>query len=238
MKETFFFDVGYASNEPWAELSRPSLSFKEAFERGKSKVKCQHCGKSRGKYYAPKDFVADFENKGGKWHDIIGSNSLIPLYSERVIDVFVSEKVSGFEAYPVEIREVKNQTLSRLGEKKYYALDIKGKINVDLNHLEEQGVQVCRHCGSLKRKPGAKFGRKDYEFLMNSWDGSELMKIGNVRTGLLFCTTRVVEIANKYKLTNFSFGWTYPFIDFDYTQTDWKDTVAKKLAEKESLEQS
>lgn len=113
------------------------------------------------------------------------------IISQRALDVFIQESVTGFQAYPVSILD-KGEEI----EKQYYILRIYGKAAYNYKKMGRKPSFYCVDCGYtdyLGKRP------LNYEFTYlkeNSWDGSDLF-LGTC------CTEKVIDIIRKNKLTGF-----------------------------------
>lgn len=115
-------------------------------------------------------------DEGSKLYDIAGYQDVYNFaVSERVVDVFRKNKISGWDAYDVSIVDVPD---------KYY------------------GFQVLGRCSKVKRhkKPGY---YKGYKFDLNTWDGSDFFIPDGTLT--IVCTEKVKQLMSDHKVSNVSF---------------------------------
>ena len=113
------------------------------------------------------------------------------IISQRALDVFIQESVTGFQAYPVSILD-KGEEI----EKQYYILRIYGKAAYNYKKMGRKPSFYCVDCGYtdyIGKRP------LNYEFTYlkeNSWDGSDLFLS-------TCCTEKVIDIIKENKLTGF-----------------------------------
>ncbi len=140
---------------------------------------------------------------GSKYPDILKCGSYpFLIVSEKVVSIWYNADIKNFIIYPVGISQVNSKKLEDIQPPKYFRIEIEGQCKID---LEASRLKVIRHapkCHYLVTKPSTPAG-----FIMkaNSWDGSDLFRDSNLYPRVNFCTQRVLNLASKYKLTNFRF---------------------------------
>lgn len=126
---------------------------------------------------------------GKKFYDIIIPSRPFPfLISDKVVDAFTRNSITGWKATPVRIAGKEDL--------KYYVLMVTGRCGfVDRN----KSVRI------IKKSPGG----KDWPFLQGlffepeSWDGTDMFVAENV--SFIFCTEKVKKVIKQIKATNISF---------------------------------
>ena len=136
---------------------------------------------------------------GGKTlYDIIWTTNAFPLIvSERIIELFKSNGITGWKTYNVEIRSKKND----LVDQKYFGLIITGRCGYrDYTKssiiLDKIGINIKPHI-------------KGFYFKNDYWDGSDLFMSNPEQnrnsTMSRFCTDKVVNLFKKEKIKNIEF---------------------------------
>ncbi|MDE6698175.1 MAG: hypothetical protein K2J91_01680 [Lachnospiraceae bacterium] len=121
-----------------------------------------------------------------------GSPNFI-IISQRALEVFNKESITGFQAYPITILH-KGQKI----ERQYYILRVYGKAEYNYKKMGKKPAFYCENCGYTEYS-----GKRplNYEFTYlkeNSWDGSDLFSLS-----AKYCTEKVINIIKKNKLTGF-----------------------------------
>ncbi|MCF7568940.1 hypothetical protein L3X37_11285 [Sabulilitoribacter arenilitoris] len=136
---------------------------------------------------------------GGKTlYDIIWTTNAFPLIiSERIVELFNSNGITGWKTYDVEIRSKKNDLI----DQKYFGLIITGRCGYrdyakSSIILDEIGVNIKPHV-------------KGFYFKDDYWDGSDLFMSNPEENGnstmFRFCTDKVVNLFKKEKIKNIEF---------------------------------
>jgi hypothetical protein len=219
---------------------------------GQPDPKCAFCG-SRYRRRRFAEGQLSVGGRGAKWPSILASSPLIVLH-EDVLDVLISEKLSGFTAHPTRIVEIANKKLAALPTPRYYIIEITGGVQVDQNQFDDFDGGVCPSCFCrIHAQPGRyKWNPRTVTPILKSWDGSDFVVTTNWRTGLSYCSKHFIDLACKHRWTNFVFN----AMDHDnvgvglydhritgrnffcYHDPDWADQVARRLVEKEEQKRS
>lgn len=144
--------------------------------------------------------TASFADKGRNWYDIMHTENMLPIFSERVVDSLKSFGATGVDFFPIEISHIESRALKKKPLPELYWASIKGGIEIDEVYLGEQ-PERCGMCGSFKgifrpQRFVPKYAHEaDVDFL----------RIKNINTRYLICSHRVLELARKYKWSNFLF---------------------------------
>ncbi|WP_228238082.1 hypothetical protein [Allomuricauda sp. M10] len=135
---------------------------------------------------------------GNILYDIIWTTNAFPLIvSERVIELFKANGITGWNTYNVEIRSKKNELI----DQKYFGLIITGRCGYrDYSKssivLDKIGIYTEPHV-------------KGFYFKNDYWDGSDLFMCNPDENGNStmhrFCTDKVLDLFNKEKIKNIDF---------------------------------
>jgi len=148
---------------------------------------------------------------GTRWTDVLTEIDALILH-ERVCAILAKEKFTGFKIHPIEITEVKSKKLVAVPIPRYYFVEITGRVDIDINELDDEGGSICPVCLARNASEGNPYRWKAKRIVpkLETWDGSDFIKLSNLRSGRNFCSRRFVELAHAYKWTNFVFGESLP----------------------------
>src|SRR5262249_44960052 len=95
----------------------------------------------------------------------------------------------------------------RFEQPEYHRIEITGHCDIDFAASGIQVENVCPVCGTMKWSPipEYKLSGPPFKMVPDSWDGSDLFRNRCHFPSVSFCTEKVLEIASKYRLTNFRF---------------------------------
>jgi|SRR5690554_5462101 len=146
-----------------------------------------------------KEIVPVKHSMGGKTiYDIIWTTNAFPLIvSEKVIQLFKSNSISGWKTYDAEIHTKKNELI----DQKYYGLIITGRcgfrdFSISSVVMDTIGITTEPHLSG-------------FYFKDDFWDGSDLFMCNSDELGqtnmFRFCTEKVVRLMKKEKINNIEF---------------------------------
>lgn len=173
--------------------------YKDATFQGYDTEICSCCGRIIHKAKYSSSIPLLVLQGGTKNPDYLQFCSCSPrgwFVSERTIDIFLNNSITGFKYTPVNI--LKND--SDLVTLKYFLFTADGIIDVDYKamHLKKKNLCLCCSQYELSRQ------RLGEAFLDEStWNGYDINSLG-LFPNYLIVTERVVELIKKYKLTGFS----------------------------------
>jgi hypothetical protein len=196
---------------------------------------CPACGKN----IAQRNYEnAEIEVSGKchRWPDILRSLDAIIL-REGVIEVLDKERFTGYKAFPVKISKITdNEELARAPIPQYYVLEVTGQVDVDTIEINDELCPLCfNRIGNMARKP------KPLVPKLKTWDGSDFVRMRNIRNTRDFCVRRFVDMASKHHWTNFIFGESLPGVGLwgkapegklSYYDSDWFVKVSEKVKAK------
>ena len=136
---------------------------------------------------------------GGKTlYDLIWTTNAFPLIvSERIIELFKSNSITGWKTYDVTIHSKKDELIDH----KYYGLIITGRCG----YRDYSTSSIVMDTIGITTEPHS----KGYYFKHDFWDGSDLFMCNPDEKGqtsmFRFCTEKVVELLKKEKIKNISF---------------------------------
>jgi len=168
------------------------------------------------------------------WTDSIGSSEVI--LSERAVRALEREEIEGFEAHKVLVKYARVAPLQKASEMpSYYWLEFIGKIDIDRECFDHHEGTVCAGCEWWKKNPERATSKSQRLLVpvMDNWDGSDFVTIGNVLWGGYFCSRRVVELARKEAWTGIEFGGFDPHLPrLDLGRSDWHAAFSKSVKSK------
>lgn len=154
-------------------------------------VDCEVCGR-KGRY--PKhEFAVDVEG-GKKFPDFLQCNAYpLMIVSQKVIDNWLAEGISGFSYYNVLIRNV-------ISPQEYYHVVVEGTCEPDLGKMGFEIVKQCPKCSEVFfDKPLWK--NKNFNIKQESWDGKDIFTAKHFPR-IVLCDEKLVDISKKYKHSN------------------------------------
>jgi len=155
------------------------------------------------------------------WPDVLNSYGLI--IGDRVLSDLNEIGARGFVAHKLGIGEVESTYLQEMPHPDYSLMELTGRVDVDRQWYDEGQGDLCPQCHGWT--PGAS-GKSRWDRMhlpvMETWDGTDLLTYGNVRTGYHLCTTRIIELARAKKWTGVAFRLMTPRPYFvDLRLDDW-----------------
>ena len=167
------------------------------------RVPCDTCGRTVPKcqlrYWPPR-----MRLEGGKRYPDILSVS-VPfeektgiIVTERALNVFQMENISGFEATAIELDGVDTTSSDEVPQ--YYFLTVTGRVSLDHTAMRYRKKHVCRSCGSYewsRQRVGESAVDQD------CWDGSDLCFLTDFPNKFL-CSQKVIDAIKSYNLKGFA----------------------------------
>lgn len=142
---------------------------------------------------------------GSRYPDILGCGAYpFLIVSETVVNAWRDAGITSFHSYLVRVVEVRSRSknLRETVPPYYFRIEIDGHCSID---LAASGLEVLRfapECEYLATNPSMATG---FQMVTDSWDGSPLFRDRLYYPRVSFCTQLVLDIAHKYKFTNFRF---------------------------------
>lgn len=143
---------------------------------------------------------------GASWTDALPVAGFYPPYlvSERVAKGLEAIGATGYKLLPVRFSDVEGNRLQRLPEPKYYYLSVSGMIDIDIGASGLGSMDWCPACKASTSKHFVQHLK--HVPIRESWDGSDIFKVGPRPTwGVLYCTRRVLELARNERWSSFQF---------------------------------
>lgn len=177
----------------------------------KSTKVCRKCGSVSSIYKDP--LLLEVEG-GSKYPDVLGCGEYpFLIASEMVVTDWEREKVSGFRSFPAVINKVESVSLEKSPIPKYYRIEISGQCRIDLQESGYKNVEICKKCGQTGYVDI--FQLTGHKMIPGSWEGTDVFRDTELFPTIYFCTEKVIEVARKYKHTNFRFEPMDEPIDLD-----------------------
>jgi hypothetical protein len=153
-------------------------------------IDCELCGR-RGRY-PTREFAVDLEG-GNKLPDFLQCSAYpLMIVSQKVVDDWKSEGISGFSFYLVTIRNIPFP-------KKYYHVVIEGECEADLETMGFEIVKQCPNCSEVFfDKP--LWINTNFFIKHQSWDGKDLFT-ARYFPRIVLCTEKLLETARRNKHT-------------------------------------
>jgi len=140
---------------------------------------------------------------GTKYPDILGCGAYpFLIVSEAVVVAWQESGISCFHTYPVGISQVKSSRLHDVVPPLYSRVEIDGRCQIDLKASGARDVKYCPRCHHLVTIPSTIPG---FRVVSGSWDGCALFRDPVLYPRVSFCTDLIVDVAGRYRLTNFRF---------------------------------
>lgn len=171
---------------------------------GFKKEKCPNCGVIDSIDLVFQGEDALLVDGAKKYPDFMryGSVGLTFIISDRVMEVFKKEKITGYDtAKKVPLYRSRYGKLVKQ-EKEYYMLNITGSVELDLKAMSLKKKNVCPLCGSFKWSRQRLYTIASV-FDMSTWDGSDICRIKSF-PGLIMISDRLKEIFEEHKFTGAS----------------------------------
>ena len=172
---------------------------------GLKEEKCPHCGCQDATQLVFQGDDALLIDGAKSYPDFMlyGSVGLSFIVSERVMEVFRQENITGYdEAKKVSLYRSRYRKLVKQ-DPNYYMINITGSIDLDLKAMSLKKKNVCPMCGSFKWSRQRLY-TIDSVFDMSTWDGSDICRIKSF-PGYIMISDRLKEIFEKHKFTGASF---------------------------------
>lgn len=119
------------------------------------------------------------------------------VVSERVLDAFQNEGISGYTSIPIRIvREINSETKSIFGSPRFALLNISGRIDLDYEKMHIKKKHLCKECGQFnlsRQKIGTSYIDEA------SWNGQDVCRL-NTFPAMIICTQKVIDTIRKYRL--------------------------------------
>jgi hypothetical protein len=163
---------------------------------------CLVCGRTYVAHLEGEVFAS--LEKGTKWPDVMGVGDVGPrlLLSERVIDTFGHEGVTGCRPHPVAIAESKSKKLDLNEAPCYFYIEVIGHVDIDPEASRDR-VSRCPDCFAALDRTSCQV--RQFVPIEETWDGSDILQMRNCPCGIMLCTERVLLLARKHRWTNFRF---------------------------------
>ncbi len=133
-----------------------------------------------------------------------GAGRQLCLVSEKALDIFENNRISGYAGSQLVSCENERQISSVTQFPRYYSMHISGRIELNTAAMHIKKKRVCSHCGQYE---WSRMRLEPYILDLSTWDGSDLCLVDSI-PGFRVCTDKLKEIIQKHKLTGFSFKAT------------------------------
>jgi hypothetical protein len=140
---------------------------------------------------------------GTFWPDAIGcSAGFLGLYvSARVKIGLDDEQVKYGRAFPAQVMTPFPKKIREHPPTYYHLTGVLG-VQVDFEASGYSVRSICDQCKHVEKRPGTPSLK--FQFVDGTWTGSDIFYTDLSRAAM-FCTGRILELARKYKWTNFQF---------------------------------
>jgi hypothetical protein len=174
-------------------------------------AQCTTCNRTIREPQGDFEAILDAE-KGTKWPDVLGCGHWpLLIVSAQVVSAWELEGAGCFPHKKVEFLDPLPRKLVGTTPPPYYWIDgakLRGAL-IDFDASGFVGVAFCRECGTRSHNISATFKRQHssvwpFVFRPSTWTGSNLFTT-DISAAKFFCTDKLVEIATKYRFTNFRF---------------------------------
>jgi len=129
------------------------------------------------------------------------------LVSQKVIEKWEENNMTGYEAFPIKKLLDKNGN-DLATDVQYFNVIITGRVELDFEKMNVFIKYQCSMCGGIGG--GIEYNKKVWEFgekiiKQGTHDGSDLF-VAKYFESTPICTSKLLEIVYKEKLTNFEFS--------------------------------
>jgi len=163
---------------------------------------CPECGAVENYPSGAFDVVVE---GGSKYPDVLGCGAYpFLIVTEAVVTAWQKEGISCFHTYSVGIAEVKSRRLRGVSPPRYLRVEIDGRCKIDLIASGVDVVRICSKCHRVMERPKYPF-QHGYRMEVGSWDGCALFRDPVFYPRVNFCTEAILELARRYRFTNFRF---------------------------------
>ncbi len=228
-----FFDITGDTNPDNSQRHRPRLSVSLGYETKRGCLVCRNynvttapdfsgASATLGSYDAT--YFADFLQAPG-----------FLVVSGRVNSDLAENGIRGYVAHPVRTSAGLDFALNGESIPPYYLLEITGRFDLDRRRFDNFEGQLCPNCHIWKPTKGSKFGygEKNLFPLLESWNGGDFLLQRNIKSGVLYCTKKVADLARAKKWTGFGIkvmSWGCPEGGrADLRFPDWYEDLRQKV---------
>lgn len=158
------------------------------------------------------------------------------LISQRVRDTLRNHGFRGIVAHEASIGVEAECALYGQPIPKYYLVEVTGHVDIDRGRFDNFEGSLCERCKHWAPSPGSKFrwGEKVKIPLPETWNGSVILRVGNISMGPVYCTKPVVDLACANRWTGFgikAFTWGAPsFSPINLQDPEWFEKLAVRVA--------
>ncbi len=143
--------------------------------------------------------------RGVKYPDVLGCGAYpFLIVSAVVVSAWLEVGIDSFHTHPVGIHKVQSERLKSTDAPLYFRIEIDGRCEIDLIASGIKFIRICKTCQRVIEQPMLAAERR-YIMVESSWDGSAVFRDFLRYPRVSFCNQAVVDIASKYRFTNFRF---------------------------------
>lgn len=175
---------------------------------------------------------------GPEWPEAVSVRGMgAPLVRGDVIEIMLESGITGFVPRAVDLAVDDDNQLSR-PVPEFFHLEITGRVAV--TWPENPLITVCPIC---RHRTDSQWGDAVMYPDMTSWTGDDLVGTSNVWTNLVFCTRRLIDLAQAEGWSSFRFGDQIPhcpvrFMDVPDWFSDLQDRTIRRYPRLFPSEQS
>jgi hypothetical protein len=232
-----FFKIRYEKFSPWI------WKFVSKEDDCIVERTCSVCGRKwheqKNENYYDRPFEALLDKSVSKWTDVIGSGEKgFTLVSQRVLEIWDTEGIGKFPAFPVTIIPPYSKKITE-PPPIYYRLDYKKIVGCEIDR-EASGFGSIKECSGCGYSDGIQENRLRDAKILPTVLKEEAWKVQNIfctKSGNMLCNENVIDCASKYKMTNFRFipleiaGSATSFHGVDYMAKNWRAKMIKQIEE-------
>lgn len=204
-EKPFFFSVTHNS------FAKKGFPWVAKIVKGQVEQICSTC--QNPTFYPKGEISVTLESKKGTlWPDVLGcGDGLLFVVSERILKDWKKEGLKEFPCYAVTILEPIPPRLKEKEKPKYFWIDGKKIKGACFDFLASGFVNPssCPGCGRIFYDVEATYDRQvhqksPYVFKPSSWTGQSLFTT-DLSNLSFFCTEKILEVAERYRHSNFLF---------------------------------
>jgi hypothetical protein len=184
--------------------------------------KCPVCGQGNVGRENWEQAKVDLISKDAEiYSDWIGG--LETLINRKVWDDLKSAGIKGYEAHPVTILDIESPILKKKETPEYFILEPLGRVDLDRNIFDEFDGDLCEFCHKWTPRKGGKyrFGEKMTVPVLETWDGLDLVKTNNIKSGRSYCSQRIIDLAHERQWTGFSARGCTGHLQVNHMSLSW-----------------
>ncbi len=170
---------------------------------------------------------------GPEWPEAFTTSEEAEVLRGDVVEAMISEGITGFRPHRLKVQDVDDDGQWVRPVPPLYQLEITGRVDLSAWYSDGELV-ICPTCHQeIRPKDDWRLQHREYFPLLESWNGADLVRAGNLARSPLLCTSRFVDLARTLRWKAFYFvpfpigGMQAPFLK----TKNWFSRVVEELAD-------